>query len=115
MSLRTVEELDPSQYYVIQGTTLMQTNILALRKNGLVLDINPDLYGATSFSHSQGEADFEGLLFPDLGAQEYVSMKTDTAYKVVKADTAFIRIPYLVQKKQVRLQKDCLSFVKANT
>ena len=32
VTLRTVEELDPSQYYVIQGTTLMQTNLLSLKK-----------------------------------------------------------------------------------
>nr|MCU0410534.1 DUF4831 family protein [Bacteroidales bacterium] len=31
VTLRTVEELDPSQYYVIQGTTLMQTNLLSLK------------------------------------------------------------------------------------
>ena len=100
VTLRTVEELDPSQYYVIQGTTLMQTNLLSLKKNGLVLDINPDIYAETAFAHSQGESDYQGLLFPDMGAQEYVSLKTDTAYKVVKADTAFIRVPYLVQKKK---------------
>lgn len=98
--LRTVEELDPSQFFVIQGTTLMQTNLLALKKNGLVLDINPEVYAETSFSNNQMESDYQGLLFPDLGAQEYTTMKTDTAYKVVKADTAFIRIPYLVQKKK---------------
>ncbi|MCI0522333.1 MAG: DUF4831 family protein [Bacteroidales bacterium] len=100
VTLRTVEELDPSQYYVIEGTTLMQTNLLALRKSGLVLDINPERYASSVVSHNQGESDFQGPLFPDLGAQEYTSMKTDTAYKVVKADTAFIRIPYLVQKKK---------------
>ena len=30
VTLSCVEELDPSQFYVIQGTTLMQTNLLAL-------------------------------------------------------------------------------------
>ena len=39
-------------------------------------------------------------MFPDLGAQEYVSTKTDTAYRVVQADTVFIRVPYLIEKKK---------------
>ncbi len=100
VTLRTVEELDPSQFYVIQGTTLMQTNVLALKRSGLILDITPDVYGSTSFSHSQGGTDYSGLLFPDLGADIYTTMKTDTAYKVVRADTAFIRVPYLVENKK---------------
>ena len=100
MQLSTVEELDPGQFYVIQGTTLMHTNLLAMKESGLVLDINPDVYSHTGYSQLQGGGMWSGLLFPDRGAYEYVSTRTDTAYKVVKADTAFIRVPYLVQKKK---------------
>lgn len=100
VTLRTVEELDPSQFYVIQGTSLMQTNVLALKRSGLILDITPEVYASTSFSHNQGGTDYSGLLFPDLGADIYTTMKTDTAYKVVRADTAFIRVPYLVENKK---------------
>jgi len=95
-----VEELDPSQFYIIQGTAMMQTNMLALRKSGLVLDINPDLYSSATYSNLQGDPDYAGMLFPDRGAYEYVVTKTDTAYRLVKVDTAFIRVPYLVQKKK---------------
>jgi len=98
--LSAVEELDPSQFYIIQGTAMMQTNMLALRKSGLVLDINPDLYGSATHSDLQGDPDYAGMLFPDRGAYEYVVTKTDTAYRLVKVDTAFIRVPYLVQKKK---------------
>lgn len=98
--MKTVEELDPGQFYVIQGTTLMQTNLLALKENGLVLDINPDIYARTGYSSLRQGADYRGPLFPDRGAYEYVSTRTDTAYRVVKADTVFIRVPYLVQKKK---------------
>jgi len=98
--IKTVEELDPSQYYVIQGTTLMQTNLLALKENGLILDINPDIYARTGHSNLQQGTDIRGLMFPDRGTYEYVSTRTDTAYRVVKADTAFIRIPYLVRNKK---------------
>ena len=100
VTVNVVEELDPSQFYVIQGTTLMQTNLLALKKNGLVLDINPEVYSGKGSSHVQGETESAELLFPDLGAQEYVSTKTDTAYRVVRADTAFIRVPYLIEMKK---------------
>jgi len=100
LQLNTLEELDPEQFYVIQGTTLMQTNLLAMKESGLVLDINPAVYSHSGYSQLREEGLWPGLLFPDRGANEYVSTKTDTAYKVVKADTAFIRIPYLVQKKK---------------
>jgi hypothetical protein len=100
IKLSTVAELDPEQFYVIQGTTLMQTNLLAMKASGLVLDINPDVYSYSGYSQLHGDGALSGLLFPDRGAYEYVSTRTDTAYKVVKADTAFIRVPYLVQKKK---------------
>lgn len=98
--MNTVEELDPSKFYIIQGTTLLQTNMLALRNSGLVLDINPDVYDNVVHSGLQDGGDYTGLLFPDRGAYEYVATRTDTAYRLVKADTAFIRIPYIVQKKK---------------
>jgi len=98
--INTIEELDPAQFYVIQGTTLMQTNLLALKESGLVLDINPDIYARTGHSDLQQGTEFRGPMFPDRGAYEYVSTMTDTAYRVIKADTAFIRVPYLVQKKR---------------
>ena len=100
VKLNTAEELDPSKFYIIQGTTLMQTNMLALRKSGLVMDINPDVYNRTVHTEIQNRDDYSGLLFPDRGAYEYVATRTDTAYRLVKADTAFIRVPYIVQKKK---------------
>lgn len=100
VSINSVEEPDPSQFWVIQGTTLMQTNMLALRKSGLVLDINPDLYDRTTQSNLHEGSGIPGLLFPDRGAYDYVSTKTDTAYRIVRVDTAFIRVPYLVQKQK---------------
>jgi len=98
--LSTQEELDPSQFYIIQGTSLMQTNMLALRKSGLILDINPEVYDNALSSDLKNGTDHTGQLFPDRGAYEYVSTRTDTAYRLVKVDTAFIRVPYLVQRKQ---------------
>jgi len=98
--LKTFEELDPEHFYVIQGTSLMQSNLLSLKESGLVLDINPALYSRTGFSQIRDGGEETGTLFPDRGAYEYVATRTDTAYRMVKADTAFIRVPYLVQKKR---------------
>lgn len=100
ITLRAIEELDPQQFYVIQGTTLMQTNLLKLKESGLVLDINPDIYNNSGQSHLHEGAGYFDPLFPDRGAYEYASTRTDTAYRIVKADTAFIRVPYLVQMKK---------------
>ena len=100
VKLNTFEELDPEHFYIIEGTTLMETNLLSLKESGLVLDINPAVYSRTGFSQIRSEGRKTGNIFPDRGAYEYVATKTDTAYRVVKADTAFIRVPYLVQKKR---------------
>lgn len=100
ISIHTTEELDPQKFYVIQGSTLMQTNLLALRRNGLVLDINPERYSDSHFSGDSDSPDHQGTVFTDMGADEYVSVRTDTAYKLIRADTVFVRIPYLVEKKK---------------
>lgn len=100
VKMRSVEESDPSQYYVIEGTTLMQTNMLALRRSGLVLDINPSSERYAAYQRPAEGPESSDPIFPDRGATEYISTNTDTAYRLVKADTIFIRIPYLVQKKR---------------
>ncbi len=100
VSLTAIEELDPAKFYIIEGTTLMNTNMLALRRSGLVLDINPGLYGHALSSTAVTADRQRDPLFPDKGVWEYATTVTDTAYRLVKADTAFIRVPYLVQRKK---------------
>jgi hypothetical protein len=94
------EELDPSEFYIIQSNTLFQTNVLALKKAGLILDLNKDIYekseetgpGKVSLNKRPG--------FMDMGADEYYVTQSDTAFRLVKLDTTFIKIPYLVEKKK---------------
>lgn len=94
------EELDPSEFYVIESNTLFQTNVLSLKKAGLILDLNPDLYNSINGNRPNvNSADFKKG-FMDLGADEYFVNQSDTAFKLVKLDTAFIKIPYLVEKKK---------------
>ncbi len=100
ISVRTHEELDPSEFYVVESTSLFQTNVLSMKKAGLLLDLNPGIYNHQETSYSQDESDINALRILDLGADQYFMSQRDTAYRTVNVDTAFIRIPYLVEKKR---------------
>jgi hypothetical protein len=100
IDLKTSQELDPSEFYVIESNSLMQTNALALKREGLILDLNPELYNGAIQGTESTVNDFRDLQFTDMGANEYFEVRRDTAYRIVEVDTAFIKIPYLVEKKK---------------
>jgi len=100
ISVKTNEELDPSEFYVVESSTLFQTDVLALKKEGLILDINPEIYysgGNLTEINKSGSNQFRSF---DLGSDEYFQLQRDTAYKRVNIDSSFIRIPYIVEKKR---------------
>lgn len=100
ISVKTHEELDPSEFYVVSSSTVFQTNVLALKKEGLILDINPQMYytgGNLTEVNRSGSNQFSSF---DLGSDEYFQLQRDTAYKRVNIDSSFIRIPYIVEKKR---------------
>ena len=108
VAVNTHEELDPSEYFVIKSTSFLKSNALTLRKEGLILDINPRLfYTAEKQSVGDGQ-EYEQLKFADLGSDEYYNLQSDTAYKRVSIDSSFIRIPYIVEKKK-RLSSEQLA------
>jgi hypothetical protein len=100
INVSTHEELDPEEFYVIEASTIFQTNVLALKKSGLILDLNPDLFNSYKDKDQNNPNDLSYLRVYDLGSDEYFQEKRDTLYKIVSVDTAFVRIPYLVEKKQ---------------
>jgi len=100
VTIKSHEEPDPSQFYVIETTSLFQTNALALKRAGLILDINPDILNWEGSVNRTWISDAGRFQVSDLGADEYFQTKADTLYRIVNVDTAFIRIPYLVEKKQ---------------
>jgi hypothetical protein len=100
VSINNYDEVDPSEFYVIESNAIMQTNALALKKAGLVLDINPGVYGRDKSEVAGEESNLTGLEFQDLGANEYFITQRDTAYRLTKYDSVFIKIPYLVEKKK---------------
>jgi hypothetical protein len=100
VSVGSHEESDPSEYYIIEGTTILQTNVLALRKEGLIMDINP-FFNSQGTNYVDGrESNVNQFRSYDLGSDEYYQLQTDTAFKRVTMDSTFIRIPYIIEKKK---------------
>ena len=100
IKVTTSEELDPSEFYVIESNTLFQTNVLALKRAGLILDLNPGIYEKSTESRP-GEVYMNSQNgFMDMGADEYYVNQSDTAFRLINVDTAFIKIPYLVERKK---------------
>ncbi len=100
ITLKSHEELDPSEFYVIESNTLFQTNVLSLKKAGLILDLNPDVLPHEENNFQGKDYNIDATRILDLGADEYFLSQRDTAYRMVNVDTAFIKIPYLVEKKR---------------
>ena len=100
VTIKSHEEPDPSEFYVVESSAIFQTNALSLKKTGLILDLNPEIFKTVEDDNSISVADLNNLRISDLGADEYFQASRDTVYKLVNVDTAFIKIPYLVEKKQ---------------
>lgn len=100
ITVRVNDEIDPSELYVISSTSLFQTNVLALRKEGLILDLNPAVFYSTEKQGSLNESVNSGSQYFDLGSDEYFQLQRDTMYKRMNIDSSFIRVPYIVEKKK---------------
>lgn len=100
INVKPHEELDPSEFYIINSNTNFQTNVLTLRKEGLILDLNPSIFYNNEYNKVGSGSDINNFLLGDLGSDEYYQVQRDTAYKRVAVDSTFIRIPYTVEKKK---------------
>ncbi len=108
ISVSSHDELDPSEFYIIQSNSLFQTNVLALTKEGLILDLNPGLMSSSGDIRLSNEQDINQFSNQDMGSDEYYMVQRDTAYKRLTIDSAFVRVPYVVEKKK-RLTTDQLA------
>jgi hypothetical protein len=106
--VKSHEELDPSEYYVIESNTLFTTNVLALKKEGLILDLNPGIYYPRVNRTGPKEPADNLYSLSDLGSDEYFQLERDTVYRRVNIDSSFIRVPYIVENKK-RLTVDQLA------
>lgn len=100
VTVKTSEELDPSEYYIIESNTLFQTNVLVLKKQGLILDLNPKLYYSGHDQELINQFRTGQVSSFDLGSDEYFQLQRDTAFRRVTVDSSFIKIPYIVEKKK---------------
>lgn len=100
ITVKTHDELDPSEFYVISSTSLFQTNVLSLKKEGLILDLNPAIYYSNEKQGNIKESDNIWSSSFDLGSDEYFQLQRDTVYRRLNVDSSFIRIPYIVEKKK---------------
>jgi hypothetical protein len=100
ISVRSDEELDPSEYYIIKSNNIFLSNVLALKKEGLILDLNPEIFYHDGSQTGTGKTDMQQFSSFDLGSDEYFQLQRDTAYRRVNVDSTFIRIPYIVEKKR---------------
>lgn len=108
INVNYTEEPDPSEFYIIETNTLFQTNALALKKEGLILDLNPAIYISERSQLGNNKMDIQNFHPFDLGSDEYFEVQRDTVYKRVSVDSSFVRIPYLIEKKK-RLTIDQLA------
>jgi len=100
VTISTHEEVDPDGFFAISAPGVFRTNVMEMKKAGLILDLNPAIYNSESQRKSTIAPGVEMHQFYDMGSDEYFRNKRDTLYRVVTVDTAFVRIPYLVVKKQ---------------
>jgi hypothetical protein len=100
ITVNTHQEIDPGEFYVIEASSVFQTNVLELKKAGLILDLNPEIYEGRNYPDRRINQDIARLNVYDMGSDEYFQDRRDTLYRLVSVDTAFVRIPYLVEKKQ---------------
>ncbi len=99
VSVSSHEEADPSEFYVIETEGISPTNVISLKKEGFILDLNPGS-AYSSVSSIDREINVNNFRPTDLGSDEYYLTQTDTAYKRVKMDNQFVRVPYIVEKNK---------------
>jgi hypothetical protein len=100
ITVNTHEELDPSEFYVVKSNKIFLTNVLSLKREGLILDLNPAIYNPIEGKTGPYEPETDHFQSFDLGSDEYFRLQRDTAFRRVNVDSMFIRIPYIVEKRQ---------------
>jgi hypothetical protein len=107
ITVESQQELDPGEFYVIKTNKMFSSNVLALKKVGLIMDLGSGSNRVEKRENieDQGERRYRPV---DLGSDEYFQVQRDTAFRRVSIDSSFIRIPYLVEKRR-RLSADQLA------
>jgi hypothetical protein len=97
--IKPVLEVDPEHYYIIEADGLIETNALALKAAGLIMDISPTHFSEGDYSGEMSNESFR-FEFRDMGSDEYFNIEKDTTYRLVELDTSFVRIPYVLERRR---------------
>jgi len=100
VKINSVQELDPGEFYIIKSDGLVQTNAISMINAGLIMDINPSVYMNREYDSRNYSSDETGMVYRDMGSDVYYNIEQDTAYKMVDVDTAFVRIPYVLERRR---------------
>jgi len=101
IKIKSFTELDPEHYYIIESDGLLESNALSLKEAGLILDISSSAYqNRAYFSKNLENTDISGTAIRDMGSDEYYNIEKDTNYRIVELDTAFVRIPYVLERRR---------------
>ena len=101
VKIKSFNEIDPEHYYIIESDGLIETNALSLKEAGLILDISSSVYeNRNYYSKNLENTDISGIAIRDMGSDEYFDIEQDTTYKIVELDTAFVRIPYVLERRR---------------
>ena len=100
VKINAVQELDPSEFYVMKSDGLIEINAIRMINAGLIMDVNPSLYMNREFDSRNYAADDARIGYRDMGSDRYYNIEQDTAYKVIDIDTAFVRIPYVLERRR---------------
>lgn len=100
VKINAVQELDPAEFYIIKSDGLIETNAINMIDAGLILDVNPSLYTHREFDSRNYSDDEARIVYRDMGSDRYYNIEQDTAYKVIDVDTAFVRIPYVLERRR---------------
>ncbi|MCU0362232.1 MAG: DUF4831 family protein [Bacteroidales bacterium] len=98
--VRSHEEIDPSEYYMLKSNSIFHSNVLVMKKEGLILDLNPANLRPFVADAANPGRQLRGFEVFDMGSDEYFQSQSDTAYRRVAIDSSFVRIPYIVEKKK---------------
>jgi len=116
IEFNSYEEIDPEHYYVIEAQDDFRSNVLELTREGLILSLDPGYYRSLPTDLNLAPQKYEGVVFPNVTMKKFEKEIRDTAYRIIKTDTAMIRIPYLRTKTIMKTMddkaKDAANFIR---
>jgi hypothetical protein len=104
INLKSVEEADPEQTYLVRQVSGEQdlSTLLRLSQQGLIYDFNVGRYLESKRSLGLPAAVTQAPLYTDLSDRANIVMSIDTSYKSIRMDSTFIKVPVTKQQQIVK-------------